>query len=452
MTLSTIGGWDSMSESSTVERTIIRPEETVVCVLGLGYVGLPLGLAFDEEGFDVVGFDVDEEKVDALASGTDTTGDHGDEVVAESDVEFTADPTSIERADFVIVTVPTPVDDMKNPNLGFVESAGRTVGEHMSEGTTVVLESTVYPGVTREVLAPELEKASGLTLGEGFNVGYSPERLSPGDEGRGLRDVRKIVSGDTDETLEALASLYKHVVDAGVYRAESIETAEAAKVIENVQRDVNIALVNELAIVCDHMGLDTDAVLDAAGTKWNFHDYSPGLVGGHCIPVDPLYLAHGSERAGYTPSLILQGREVNEYMPKHTAELAIKALNDGGKVLRDCEMLVLGLSYKPNVGDIRTSEVRNVINALKEYDVGVVGHDPHAPDEVVRESFGIETQSDLDFEGFDGVVLATPHDEYDDLDLEAMADALADNPVLVDVMGTRSEEAARKAGFRYRKL
>lgn len=440
-----------MSESSAVGHRV-RPGETVVCVLGLGYVGLPLGLAFDEEGFDVVGYDVDEEKVDALDSGTDTTGDYGDEAIAESGIEFTADPVQIERADFVIITVPTPVDDMKNPDLRFVKSAGRTVGEHMSEGTTVVLESTVYPGVTREVLAPVIEEASGLTLGEGFNVGYSPERLSPGDEGRGLRDVRKIVSGDTDETLDALATLYKHIVDAGVYRAPTLETAEAAKVIENVQRDVNIALVNELAIVCDHMGLDTDAVLDAAGTKWNFHDYSPGLVGGHCIPVDPLYLAHGSERAGFTPSLILQGREVNEYMPKHTAELAIKALNEGGKVLRDCELLVLGLSYKPNVGDIRTSEVRSVVTALQEYDIDVVGHDPHASPDEVQESFGIETQSELDFEGFDGVVLATPHDEYDDLDIEAMADALADNPVLIDVMGSRSAADAREAGFRYRKL
>ncbi|WP_255194943.1 nucleotide sugar dehydrogenase [Halorarius litoreus] len=443
-----------MSEAGTLtpEATPAEVESSTVCIVGLGYVGIPLSLGFDEEGLDVIGFDIDREKVERLADGEDVTGDHGDEVVAESDVEFTANEAHISQADYVIITVPTPVDDSKNPNLDFVTAAGRTVGEYMSEGTTVVLESTVYPGVTREVLGPAIEDASGLEMEDEFNLGYSPERLSPGEEGRGLRDVKKIVSGDTDQTLAELAALYGLVVDAGIYRAPSIETAEAAKVTENVQRDVNIALVNELAVVCDHLGIDSDEVLDAAGTKWNFHDYRPGLVGGHCIPVDPLYLAHGSERAGYSPDLILTGREVNEYMPKHAAELTLRALNESGKVLKDCRLLVLGLAYKPNVGDIRTSEVGGVISELETYGIDLVGHDPHAPDDAVREQFGIETVDDPAFEGYDGVVLATPHAAYDDLDVEAMAEAMNDDPVLLDVMGSRDEARVRGAGFTYRKL
>jgi len=423
-----------------------------ICVVGQGYVGLPLGLAFDAEGYDVIGYDVDREKIEALQSGTDPTGDAGDEAVGASDVSFTTDPVGIERGDYVLVTVPTPVDDLGNPNLEFVESAAHTVGQHMAEGTTVVLESTVYPGVTNEVLVPILEDQARLRAREDFNVGYSPERLSPGDEGRGLREVMKIVSGDTDETLADLAALYETVVDAGVYRASSIEAAEAAKVMENVQRDLNIALANELALICDHMGIDTQEVLSAAGTKWNFHDYSPGLVGGHCIPVDPLYLAHGSERAGYSPNLIIQGREVNEYMPKHVAELALKALNESGKVLRESRLLALGLSYKPNVGDIRTSEMNRVVSVLQEYGIEMTGFDPHADDDAMREHFGIPIQAELSFEGFDGVVLGTPHDELTSIDPDRASAALADDPVLVDVMGALDEERAREAGVRYRTL
>jgi UDP-N-acetyl-D-galactosamine dehydrogenase len=443
-----------MSGSTPTQRELTEPlpENATVCVVGLGYVGIPLSLGFDEEGLDVIGFDIDRGKIEDLDAGIDITGDHGDEAIAGSEIDFTANEAHIAQADYVIITVPTPVDDTKNPNLDFVKAAGRTVGEYLSEGATVVLESTVYPGVTREVLGPVIEEASGLEMETEFNLGYSPERLSPGDEGRGLRDVQKIVSGDTDETLEELAALYGTVVDAGVYRAPNIETAEAAKVTENVQRDVNIALANELATVCDHLGLESKEVLDAASTKWNFHDYRPGLVGGHCIPVDPLYLAHGSERAGYSPDLILTGREVNEYMPKHAAELALRALNENGKVLKDCRLLVLGLAYKPDVGDIRTSEVGGVITELDTYGIEVTGHDPHADPGAVREQFDVPTVDDPDFEGYDGVVLATPHEEYADLDVEAMAEALNDGGILLDVMGVIDEERATAAGLTYRTL
>jgi UDP-N-acetyl-D-galactosamine dehydrogenase len=421
-----------------------------ICIVGQGYVGLPLALAFDEEGYEVIGYDISERKISTLSDGTDPTGDHSDETIATSDTEFTTDPSTIERADYVIVTVPTPVDDMKNPDLSFIESAAETVGEHVSGGTTVVLESTVYPGVTRDVLGPIVEEHSGLAVGEEISLGYSPERLSPGDTS--LREIKKIVSGFDEETLDQLVALYESIIDAGIYRAPSIETAEAAKVTENVQRDINIALVNELAIVCDHMDLDTHAVLEAAGSKYNFHPYRPGLVGGHCIPIDPLYLAHGAERVGYQPKLIMQAREVNEYMPKHTAELALRALNRSGKVLKDSRVLALGLSYKPNVGDIRTSQVRGVIRALSEYDVEVVGYDPHANTEAMREYFDIEIQEELSFEGFDAVVLATGHDEFTTLDLDGVATELDENPVLVDVMGTIEKENATEAGFDYSRL
>ncbi len=425
----------------------------VICVVGLGYVGLPLSIVFDEEGFDVIGYDIDEEKVVALQNGVDPIKEVGDEHISTSTIEFTADPTHIERADYVLITVPTPIDDLKNPELTFVKSAGRTVGEHMADGTTVILESTVYPGVTRDQLVPILESNSGLTLGEDFYVGYSPERLSPGDTSHGLRDVTKVVSGCSPETVADLAALYESIIDAGVYEASTLEAAEASKVIENVQRDLNIALVNELAIICEHMGIETRDVLDAAGTKWNFHEYDPGLVGGHCIPVDPLYLASGSERAGYSPNLILQGREVNDYMPKHVAELTMQALNRSGRVLKDARLLILGLAYKANIGDIRTSDVRNLISELGQYGIETIGYDPHAEDTAMREHFEIDVQEELDYEDFDGLILATPHQlMLDQFDFRDAVQELNDDPIVIDVHAALDPDRAEANGFRYRTL
>jgi UDP-N-acetyl-D-galactosamine dehydrogenase len=440
-----------MSEATTEQRDT-RAESKRICVVGQGYVGLPLAVAFDGEGHDVTGFDIDEDKIDALNSGVDTTeGDLGDDTIAASEVEFTTDAAKIAEADYAIITVPTPVDEMNNPNLDFIKAAARTVGKNLTADTTVVLESTVYPGVTRDVLGPILAEESGLTLDEEFYLGYSPERLAPGTD-RTLQEVVKIVSGSTDEVLADLADLYGSVVDAGIHEAPNIETAEAAKVTENVQRDLNIALMNELSIICDHLDIDTNDVLDAAGTKWNFHDYHPGLVGGHCIPVDPNYLAHGSERKGYQPKLILQAREVNEYMPKHTAELTLKALNEQKKVLSDARLLVLGLAYKPNVGDIRTSEVRGVISELQEYGVDIVGYDPRADNETSAEYFGIEMADEMDFAGYDGVILATPHDEFQELEAAEMAETLNNRPVLIDVENTMDEDEVTAAGFVYDNL
>ena len=439
-----------MADSASAGRA--QPEGSVICVVGLGYVGVPVALAFDRAGFEVVGYDVDPETVETLASGADPTGESGDRAVAASETEYTADPVEIERADYVVIAVPTAVDDLGRPDLDYVVSAGETVGEHLSEGATVVLESTVYPGVTREILGPTIEEHSGLELGDGFDLGHSPERLSPGDGGMELSEAVKIVSGSDEETLADLAALYETVVDAGVHRAPSIEVAEAAKLVENVQRDLNIAFVNELAMICDRLELDTEAVLDAAGSKWNFHDYSPGLVGGHCIPVDPLYLAHRAEMAGYQPELVRAGRQVNERLPRHVADRTVKALNEQGKVLRESAVLVLGLAYKPNVGDVRHPAIETLLARLREFGVRVVGHDPLADADEIRNSFEIEVQPEFDPSGFDGIVLATPHDVFLPLNPESLIDRLASDPVLVDVHGAVDERRSREAGFAYHRL
>ena len=443
---------DDIEQRAATRQRVVAPRSASICIVGLGYVGLPLAVAFDRAGHDVVGYDVDAEKVSALERGDDPTGETSDAAVAGGDVAFASDPSAIGDAEYVVVAVPTPVDETQNPDLRFVESAGETVGSNLRPGATVVLESTVFPGATRDVLVPALEDASGMAAGEGFRVAYSPERVAPGDEQRGLRDVVKIVGADEEGVRERVAALYESVVDAGVHRVSSLEAAEATKCVENVQRDLNIAFVNELAVVFDRMGLDTEEVLGAAGTKWNFHDYSPGLVGGHCIPVDPFYFAHGSEVEGYTPKLTLKAREINEYMPKHVAELALKALNRCGNVIRDSRVLVLGLTYKPNVADIRTSEVTGVISELEDYGVEVVGYDPLADPAVVAERFGIEIRESLSFDGFDGIVVPTPHDDFERIDLSEASARLADDPFLVDVRGFFDESSAAAAGFDYTRL
>jgi UDP-N-acetyl-D-galactosamine dehydrogenase len=411
------------------------PSTARICVVGLGYVGLPLAYEFDAAGHDVSGYDVDDERIRTLESGVDPTGDVGDRAVAESSIRFAADASAIVGADYVVVAVPTPVDDLEKPDLRLVERAGETIGEHLDPGTTVVLESTVYPGATREVFVPALERGAGSTAGKGFGVGYSPERMVPGDDEHGLRNVVKIVSALTDETRGDLAGLYGSIVDAGIHEATTIEAAETAKCVENIQRDLNIALMNELAVACDHLGIDTRAVLEAAGTKWNFHDYRPGLVGGHCIPVDPFYLIYETERNGFRPELIRTAREINEYVPKHVAEMTIRALNEAENVLQHSRVLVLGLAYKPNVGDIRTSAIEGVIESLREYGISVVGHDPHADADDLRDRFDVEVRREPSAEGVDGVVIGTPHNAFDRLDVGEVLSEMNDDPVVVDIDG-----------------
>ena len=443
---------ENTDQTSVIDREETTPKSVPICLVGLGYVGLPLAVEFDHAGQRVLGYDIDEERIERLRRGIDVTDEVGDAAIAESDVQFTADPAAIADAEYVFITVPTPVDEFQNPDFRFVEQAGQTIGEHLTQDTTVILESTVYPGATRDVLVPALEAASDLTADDEFHVAYSPERTSPGDDEHGIREVVKVVGADDPEVREEVAALYESVVGAGVHRVSSIEAAEAAKCIENVQRDINIALVNELSIVFHQMGLDTHEVLDAARTKWNFHDYSPGLVGGHCIPVDPFYFAYGSEMQGYTPKLTLKGREINEYMPKHVGEVTLKALNDAGKVLSESDVLVLGLAYKPNVADIRTSEVQGVIDILEEYDVNVTGYDPHADDDAMSDHFDIEVRESLSFDETDCVLLATAHDVFGELDLDAAASSSGEDPVLMDVNGMFEAETAEESGFIYRRL
>lgn len=414
-----------------------------ICVVGLGYVGLPLAVAFDEAGHDVVGFDIDHAKIEELNEGDDPTDDIGADRIAESTVEYTHDETAIERAEFVIIALPTPIDDLKNPNLEYVESGGEMVGQHLQEGATVVLESTVYPGATREILMPAVERTSGLTAGAGFSVGYSPERLVPGDDEHSLANVVKIVSGRTDAVAKELETLYGTVVDAGIHRAPSIEAAEAAKCIENIQRDLNIALVNELAIACNALGLDTHHVLEAARTKWNFHDYRPGLVGGHCIPVDPFFMIYESKRNGFTPQLIEKAREINDYMPQHVGTETLRLLTNNGKAPSESTVLLLGLTYKPNVEDIRTSAVDGVIKKLVSFDVDVVGYDPRADADACRAEFEIPVQNDISFDDVDAVVLSTPHDELLRIDYEDVAGRMTPKPGLVDVHGKLDGERLR---------
>lgn len=411
-------------------------KDKIVCVVGLGYVGLPLAKAFSKH-LKVIGLDVDEEKVGALSKSS-----------SEADIEFTTDQTKIKNADLVLICVPTPVTKSKEPDLGYVISAAETIGKNLKRGAVVVLESTVYPGVTEEVVSPILERESGMKCGVDFKIGYSPERINPGDEVHTLDKITKIVAGMDEEASDILAEFYQLIVQ--VYKAKDIRTAEAAKVIENIQRDLNIALMNELTLIFHRMGLDTKAVLDAAGTKWNFHRYSPGLVGGHCIPVDPYYLVYKAKELDYHPQVILAGRAINDYMPKHAAEMAIKGLNEVGKVIKGSKVLIMGLTYKENVPDTRESPVKDMIKELEEFGVEVYGHDPFLSKEEI-ELFGVKALNDLNVK-VDCVIVAVAHDEFRKMKLEEVKRVMNGNPVLVDVRGIFEEQEARKNGFYYKML
>lgn len=449
---------DASTETSPTNGQRLTHRESAelqtICVVGLGYVGLPLAVEFAQSRHRTIGFDIDERKVAALEGGEDPTGDLESGTIDTADISFTTDSSVIGEADFVIVTVPTPVDEDEQPNLEYVEAAGRTIGNALSPDTTVILESTVYPGATREVFIPAIEASSELASPDAFGVGYSPERISPGDGDRGLTDVVKIVSGQTPEIRAEIAALYESIVTAGVHHAPSIEVAEAAKVVENVQRDLNIAFVNELSMALERMDaeLDTHDVLEAAGTKWNFHDYRPGLVGGHCIPVDPYFLSQCSKRAGFVPELMLRGRQVNEAVPEHVAQLTLKALAHNGKSLQDARVLLLGLTYKANVPDVRTSKAGDVADHLRQYGIEVVGFDPVGHVAEMRDALDLEIEEALSFEGIDGVILATNHDAFDSIDPTVMAGTLEPDPVLVDVPAAFDPDGVRRAGITYRRL
>lgn len=427
-----------------------------VAVVGLGYVGLPLAVAFARH-CDVVGFDVNEARIAALAAGEDRTGETGREELAASTVRFTSNPELLRAARAIIVAVPTPIDAHRNPDLSPVIRASESVGRHLSPGSVVVYESTVYPGVTEEVCVPILEAQSGLKHGRDFAVGYSPERINPGDRVHTLESVVKIVSGDEAATLELLAGLYGLVVRAGVHRAGSIRVAEAAKVIENTQRDLNIALMNELSVIFDRLGIDTLEVLRAAGTKWNFLPFRPGLVGGHCIGVDPYYLTFKAEELGYHPQVILAGRRINDSMGKYVAEVCVKQLIRKQRLVNGARVGVLGFTFKEDVPDLRNTRVIDVVRELEEYGVTALVHDPLADAAEALREYGIVFQPLEALTALDAVILAVPHRVFEAsgvLSLAGLRGRFADpaGALLLDVKGYFDAERVRAEGVTYWRL
>ena len=392
----------------------IQHRRARIAVVGLGYVGLPLAAAFGRVA-EVIGFDISEKKIRELQDGFDATGELSAQELAATRIDYTVDPARLAEAAFLVVTVPTPIDEHNRPDLRPLEAASRTIGRHLRKGAVVVYESTVYPGVTEDVCLPILEAESGLKGGVDFKVGYSPERINPGDKVHTVDKIVKVVSGQDAETLETVAAVYEMVVAAGVHRASGIKVAEAAKVIENTQRDLNIALMNELALIFGRLGIPTKDVLEAAGTKWNFLRFSPGLVGGHCIGVDPYYLTFKAEAIGYQPQVILAGRRINDGMGKHVAEMTVKKLIQADKAVKGSRVLVLGLTFKEDVPDIRNSKVIDIVRELAEYGVEILVHDPIADPEEVKHEYGLDLVGLEAAAPVDGVVLAVAHERFREL-------------------------------------
>jgi len=410
-------------------------EKTTIAVIGLGYVGLPVAVAFAKH-FSVIGFDINPTRIEELKKGIDRTGEVNKEDILNPNIVYTSNENDLQKADIFIVTVPTPTDKYKNPDLRFLKSASQIVGKNMKKGAVVVYESTVFPGCTEEICVPILEKESGLKWKEDFFVGYSPERINPGDKKHTLENIVKVVAGDTPQTAKLLAELYGKVVKAGIHIAPSIKVAEAAKVIENTQRDINIALMNELAMLFDHLGIDTRDVLEAAGTKWNFLKFEPGLVGGHCIPEDPYYLAYKAREIGFHPELILAGRRINDYTPQFIAQKVVKLLIKAGKVVQNSKVLIMGITFKENVPDVRNSKVVDLIKELEEYGIQVSVYDPIANPDEVKKYYGIDLVEDFKKNApYDGIIVAVKHKGFLDLKVEHFKGLLKDNSVLVDIKG-----------------
>ncbi len=407
-----------------------------IAVIGLGYIGLPIAVAFGKCG-PVIGFDIDRAKIEDLWKGNDRTGEVSAEDLQCAKVQYTADPTELKKADFIIVAVPTPINKALQPDLNALIKASELIGSHLSKGAIVVYESTVFPGATEEICLPILERCSGLKGGVDFNVAYSPERINPGDREHTLERIVKVVAAQDAETLESVADTYQTVVKAGIHRAPTIKVAEAAKVIENTQRDLNIALMNELALIFHRLGIDTKAVLEAARTKWNFLPFTPGLVGGHCIGVDPYYLTAKAESVGYHPEVILSGRRINNGMGKFVAEQAVKLLSKLRRPVSDLRVAILGLTFKENVPDLRNSRVPDIIHELVDYGIEVIVHDPLADSEEAEAEYGIKLVSWKDMSNVDGLVLAVGHREFVEMGTRELLKPLnnATGGVLMDVKG-----------------
>ena len=425
---------------------------SVVAVVGLGYVGLPLAVEFGKRN-KTIGFDLSSAKIESYRRFVDPTGEVStDDLKAARHLNPTNDPNALKEADFIVVAVPTPVDEAHQPDFSPLVGASETVGKHMKRGAIVVYESTVYPGATEEVCIPVLEKHSGMKWKDGFHVGYSPERINPGDKEHTLTRIVKVVSGDDAATLDRVAELYGSIITAGVHRASGIKVAEAAKVIENTQRDLNIALMNELAIIFDKIGIDTSEVLEAAGTKWNFLKFKPGLVGGHCIGVDPYYLTHKADMLGYHPQVILAGRRINDSMGKFIAEQTIKQMIASGSHIKGSKVNVLGLTFKENCGDLRNSKVIDIIHELKTYGVEVIVTDPQAESAEAEHEYGVSLTPWDQLPKADAIVAAVSHREFASLSVRQLGEKLVDGGAFIDVKAAFDASALTAAGYRVWRL
>ncbi len=426
-----------------------------LALVGLGYVGMPIAVEFSKH-VNVIGFDINKAKIEAYKNGIDPTREVGDEAIKDCSVAWTADETRLKEAKFIIVAVPTPVNDDTTPDLTPVIDSSEIVGRNLTKGAIVVYESTVYPGVTEEICVPILERESGLRCGVDFKVGYSPERINPGDKVHRLTTIKKIVSGMDEESLEEIANVYQIVVDAGVHKASSIQVAEAAKVIENSQRDINIAFMNELSIIFNKMGIDTLEVLEAAGTKWNFLPFRPGLVGGHCIGIDPYYLTYRAEQFGYHSQIILSGRRINDDMGKYVAEQTVKQLIKADKPIRTAKVGCLGITFKEDCPDARNSKVNDILKELHEYGIQPIVCDPVADASDAKRFYGVDLVPISEFRELDCLIIAVAHKEFKTLsneDIEGMFKAEPnDRKVIVDVKGVREKKELLNLGYRYWRL
>jgi UDP-N-acetyl-D-glucosamine/UDP-N-acetyl-D-galactosamine dehydrogenase len=430
---------------------IVNKDEKI-SVIGLGYVGMPIAVAFAKKA-SVIGFDIDKEKIDIYKKGIDPTNEVGDEELKRTTVDFTADEVRLKEASFHIVTVPTPVNLDNTPDLRPLKAASRTIGKNLTQGSIVVFESTVYPGVTEEICVPILEEESGMKCGIDFKVGYSPERINPGDKTHRLENIVKVVSGIDQDSLCNIAKIYELVVDAGVHRAESIKVAEAAKVIENSQRDINIAFMNELSIIFNKMGIDTNSVLKAAGSKWNFLKFSPGLVGGHCIGVDPYYLTYKAEQLGYHSQVILSGRRINDDMGSYIATNLIKKLISAGVHVKEASVAILGFTFKENCPDTRNTKVIDIVNELKDYGIEPLIADPQANGAIAKEEYGVEFNSIEDIKDVDALVITVAHDEFTKFtkqDINKFFKKVNNKyKVLLDVKGILNRTEYEESGYNY---
>jgi len=430
----------------------IKNKEKKLSVIGLGYVGLPLAISFAKK-VEVIGFDINKIKIEAYKRGIDITSEVGNKSLKKTTAFLTSNEEELEKARFHIIAVPTPINTNKTPNLNAIIGASRIVGRNLTKDSIVVYESTVYPGVTEEICKPILERESGLRCGIDFKIGYSPERINPGDRVHRLEAIKKVVSGMDEETLDIIANVYGLIVKAGVYRAESIKVAEAAKVIENSQRDINIAFMNELSIIFNKLGIDTQAVLRAASTKWNFLKFTPGLVGGHCIGVDPYYLTYKAEQIGYHSQIILAGRKINDDMGKYIAENTLKQLIKADRQIKGCKVVIMGITFKENCPDIRNSKVIDIIKELKEYGIKVNVVDPLADENEVQREYGIKLSKIEDVTDVDAIIFAVPHEKFKDITLKDLSKIYRDDKlVLIDIKGMFDRKEAEDLNYLYWRL